>query len=159
MSKAGSRGSSKKGSKAGSVSDFSAASGNELGAMTLLEKRMLEKKGGNYLLEADIRNIFDQYDRDGNGYLGASDLAKVYKIVGENLDDDLIDELIREADKDGDGQIAYPEFHTLVKILEEEGGGMRDPNAKTNMAAKRKPQGRAASSSSGSDSESSSGSY
>ena len=59
--------------------------------------------------------------RDGNGYLGAADLAKVYKAIGENLDDDLvrcscasplltqdppqIDELIREADKDGDGQI------------------------------------------------------
>ena len=56
---------------------------------------------------------------------------------------------------------AYPEFHTLVKILEEEGGGMRDPNAKTNMAAKRKPAGgkKAASSSSGSESETSSGSY
>ena len=156
MSAAGSRGG---GGRKGSDSDWSSKSGNDLGAMTLLEKRMLEKKSGNYLLEADIRNIFDQYDRDGNGYLGASDLAKVYKILGENLDDDLIDELIREADKDGDGQIAYPEFHTLVKILEEEGGGMRDPNAKTNMTTKRQPRGKAASSSSESDSESSSGSY
>eukprot|EP00960_Hanusia_phi_P031061 749049-Hanusia_phi.AAC.3 len=41
-----------------------------------------------------------------------------------------IDELIREADKDGDGQIAYPEFYALIKVLEAEGGGMRDPNAK-----------------------------
>ena len=43
-----------------------------------------------YLLEADIRNIFNQFDRDGNGYLGASDLAAVYKVLGENLDDDLV---------------------------------------------------------------------
>jgi len=49
--------------------------------------------------------LIRQFDRDGNGYLGASDLAAVYKVLGENLDDDLIDELIREADKDGDGQI------------------------------------------------------
>ncbi len=63
-----------------------------------------------------------------------------------------MDELIREADKDGDGQIgeppearpkecrthdltvdcesAYAEFRQLVRTLEEEGGGMRDPNAK-----------------------------
>jgi len=31
--------------------------------MTLLEKRMLEKKAGNFLTDADIRNIFNQFDR------------------------------------------------------------------------------------------------
>ncbi len=48
--------------------------------------------GSNYLLESDIRHVFDQYDRDGNGYLGAADLASVYKSLGENLDDDLVSE-------------------------------------------------------------------
>ncbi|KAJ1471500.1 magnesium-bound form of calmodulin C-domain E104dE140D mutant, partial [Baffinella frigidus] len=55
--------------------------------------------------DPDIKSVFSQFDRDGNGYLGASDLAAVYRSLGEHLDDDLIDELIREADKDGDGQI------------------------------------------------------
>jgi hypothetical protein len=31
--------------------------------MTLLEKRMLEKKAGNFLTDGDIRNIFNQFDR------------------------------------------------------------------------------------------------
>ena len=123
--------------------------------MTLLEKRMLEKKTSTFLLDEDIRSVFSQFDRDGNGYLGASDLAAVYRSLGEHLDDDLvssprslihtslrrawsmprrvqwvcnpyfkhpehgcsdgvpqIDELIREADKDGDGQIgAYHPPH------------------------------------------------
>jgi hypothetical protein len=34
-----------------------------LAAMTLLEKRMLEKKAGNFLTDGDIRNIFNQFDR------------------------------------------------------------------------------------------------
>jgi hypothetical protein len=49
--------------------------------------------------------------------------------IGEDLDDDMIDELIREADKDGDGQIAFAEFHRLVKDLEKEslGGAAIEP--------------------------------
>jgi hypothetical protein len=49
--------------------------------------------------------------------------------IGEDLDDDMIDELIREADKDGDGQIAFAEFHRLVKELEKEslGGAAVEP--------------------------------
>ena len=53
---------------------------------------------------------------------------------------------------------AYPEFQALIKKLEAEGGGMRDPNmkvkfvpARTNVAIKNKQEE--------SDSESSSGSF
>eukprot|EP00277_Geminigera_cryophila_P028131 CAMPEP_0179466076 /NCGR_PEP_ID=MMETSP0799-20121207/47493_1 /TAXON_ID=46947 /ORGANISM="Geminigera cryophila, Strain CCMP2564" /LENGTH=154 /DNA_ID=CAMNT_0021270699 /DNA_START=165 /DNA_END=629 /DNA_ORIENTATION=+ len=148
----------KKKSLAGSsTSGFSVA--EDIGTMTLLEKRMLEKKAGNFLTDADIRNIFNQFDRDSNGYLGAHDLAIVYRSLGENLEDDLIDELIREADKDGDGQIAYPEFYNLVKLLEHEGGGMRDPNAKAAPPVKRGKKESSSGSGSDSDRTSSSGSY
>ena len=80
---------------------------------------MLEKKAGNFLTDGDIRNIFNQFDRwasqplrslllasvfggcppwvshgrccrDSNGYLGAHDLAIVYRSLGENLEDDLV---------------------------------------------------------------------
>ncbi|EKX40626.1 hypothetical protein GUITHDRAFT_113414 [Guillardia theta CCMP2712] len=133
---------------------------SDVGAMTLMEKRLLEKQTSKFLLDSDIRNIFQQFDRDGNGYLGAADLAKVYKAIGENLDDDLIDELIREADKDGDGQIAYPEFYALIKVLEAEGGGMRDPNAKPAPVRQVSKKGRKdESSDSDGTTESSSGSY
>ncbi len=54
---------------------------------------------------------------------------------------------------------AYPEFHTLVKILEEEGGGMRDPNAKLNMTKRKPSKQESSESETDDDSESSSGSY
>ena len=66
---------------------------------------------------------------DNNGFLGASDISHIFMAIGEDLDDDMIDELIREADKDGDGQIAFAEFHRLVKELEKEslGGAAIEP--------------------------------
>mmetsp|Transcript_16484 Transcript_16484/g.25596 ORF Transcript_16484/g.25596 Transcript_16484/m.25596 type:complete len:98 (+) Transcript_16484:213-506(+) len=48
------------GKKAGSTGSKRSSVTSDVGAMTLLEKRMLEKKGGMYLLETDIRNIFNQ---------------------------------------------------------------------------------------------------
>jgi len=45
--------------------------------------------------------------------------------LGEDLDDSIIDQMLSQIDKDGDGQISLAEFHTLVKSLENERGGLR----------------------------------
>ncbi len=85
--------------------------------------------GGQEFSEKDIKLAFQQFDVDNNGFLGASDISHIFMAIGEDLDDDMIDELIREADKDGDGQIAFAEFHRLVKELEKEslGGAAVEP--------------------------------
>jgi hypothetical protein len=85
--------------------------------------------GGQDFTEKDIKLAFQQFDVDNNGFLGASDISHIFMAIGEDLDDDMIDELIREADKDGDGQIAFAEFHRLVKELEKEslGGAAIEP--------------------------------
>lgn len=42
--------------------------------------------------DRDIRTAFDQFDVDKNGYLGASDLANIFRSIGEELDDDMVRE-------------------------------------------------------------------
>jgi hypothetical protein len=54
---------------------------------------------------------------------------------------------------------AYPEFVELIKKLEEEGGGMRDPNAKPTLGNTAKKVTKRVESSSDSGSTSSSGEY
>eukprot|EP00960_Hanusia_phi_P025871 745924-Hanusia_phi.AAC.1 len=49
--------------------------------------------------------VFQTFDRDGNGFIGASDLHNTYLAINENLTDDEVDELIRLVDHDGDGQV------------------------------------------------------
>ena len=44
------------------------------------------------------------FDKDGNGYISAAELRHVMTNLGERLTDEEIDEMIREADIDGDGQ-------------------------------------------------------
>lgn len=50
------------------------------------------------------------FDKDGNGFISAAELRHIMTNLGEKLTDEEVDEMIREADVDGDGQINYDEF-------------------------------------------------
>merc|ERR1712186_169640 len=58
--------------------------------------------------------LIEVFDRDGNGFISAAELRHVMTNLGEKLTDEEVDEMIREADVDGDGQINYEEF---VKMM------------------------------------------
>lgn len=45
--------------------------------------------------------------QDGNGFISAAELRHVMTNLGEKLTDEEVDEMIQEADTDGDGQVNY----------------------------------------------------
>lgn len=51
--------------------------------------------------------MFTDLFQDGNGYISAAELRHVMTNLGEKLTDEEVDEMIREADIDGDGQVNY----------------------------------------------------
>lgn len=55
--------------------------------------------------ESELRAAFAVFDRDGSGTISAEELRNVMKSIGENLSDAEIDEMIKEADANGDGNI------------------------------------------------------
>ncbi len=46
-------------------------------------------------------------DRDGNGKISAAELRHVLHKLSQDLPDEEVDEMIKEADIDGDGQVNY----------------------------------------------------
>ena len=52
--------------------------------------------------------------QDGNGYLTADEIRSVMEIFGEYLTDEEAEEMVREADIDGDGMINYVEFTKMM---------------------------------------------
>ncbi|RRT68587.1 hypothetical protein BHE74_00003021 [Ensete ventricosum] len=64
--------------------------------------------------EEELKEAFKVFDNDQNGYISASELRNVMMNLGEKLTDEEVDEMIREADLDGDGQVNYEEFAQMM---------------------------------------------
>ena len=77
--------------------------------LIMMEQKMAETKS-----KLDIDETFKVLDKDGNGFISADELKQVINNLGEKLTDEEVNELIREADIDDDGQINYEEFVLLL---------------------------------------------
>ena len=75
---------------------------------------LMEMKMNDSDEEQDIIEVFKVFDNDGNGYITAAELRHVMTNLEEKLTDEEIDEMINEADIDGDGQISYNEFKRMM---------------------------------------------
>ncbi|KAF9506047.1 hypothetical protein BS47DRAFT_1353370 [Hydnum rufescens UP504] len=64
--------------------------------------------------EDEIKKAFKVFDKDGNGFISSAELRHVMNSLGEKLTEQEVDEMMREADVDGDGQINHEEF---VKMM------------------------------------------
>jgi calmodulin len=75
---------------------------------------MMTRKGKSHDPEQELRDAFAVFDRDGTGTISREELRHVMKSIGEQLTEAEIDEMIKLADKDGDGAIDYTEFASIM---------------------------------------------
>ncbi|KAJ6466852.1 hypothetical protein C8R45DRAFT_1020304 [Mycena sanguinolenta] len=75
---------------------------------------MMAKKFQDTDSEEEIRQAFAVFDKDGNGTISVTELQQVMRSLGEKLTDREVEEMIREADVDGDGEINYDEFLQMM---------------------------------------------
>jgi serine/threonine-protein phosphatase 2B regulatory subunit len=62
----------------------------------------------------EIKQAFDTFDLDRNRFVGAAELSHILNIMGEEVTDQEIDEMINMCDGDGDGQVTFDEFYKLM---------------------------------------------
>jgi len=60
--------------------------------------------------EEEIRQIFRVFDRNKTGFIDVDELRMVMKDLGENLSEEDLDAMMKEADVAGNGVISYDEF-------------------------------------------------
>ncbi|KAI4335836.1 hypothetical protein L6164_014443 [Bauhinia variegata] len=66
------------------------------------------------LNQEQLTQVFKSFDRDGNGYISAAELAGAMAKMGQPLTYRELREMIKEADIDGDGVISFNEFTTVM---------------------------------------------
>eukprot|EP00249_Psilotum_nudum_P030635 c43441_g1_i1 orf=334-825(+) len=60
--------------------------------------------------QEELLMLFRKFDRDGNGYITAAELAHSMARLGHALSVKELIDMMREADTDGDGRISFVEF-------------------------------------------------
>ncbi|KAM7538461.1 hypothetical protein Aperf_G00000072703 [Anoplocephala perfoliata] len=63
----------------------------------------------------EVLKAFKLFDDDGTGAISLKNLKRVAKELGENLTDEELQEMIDEADRDGDGEVNEAEFLRIMK--------------------------------------------
>ncbi|KAF6153643.1 hypothetical protein GIB67_027510 [Kingdonia uniflora] len=64
--------------------------------------------------EEQLHRLFQLFDRDGNGYITACELAHSMAKLGHALTAKELTGMIKEADTDGDGRISFVEFSQAI---------------------------------------------
>ncbi|XP_024388042.1 probable calcium-binding protein CML11 [Physcomitrium patens] len=64
--------------------------------------------------DKELLTVFRAFDRDGNGFITAAELAHSMAKLGQTLSVTELRTMIREADSDGDGRISFSEFSAAM---------------------------------------------
>lgn len=75
----------------------------------MIKSRMAQKDSPQEIMKA-----FQLFDLDKKGKISFANLKEVAKLLGENPGDDVLQEMITQADEDGDGEVSFDEFKNVM---------------------------------------------
>ncbi|GAB1597423.1 neo-calmodulin-like [Argonauta hians] len=64
--------------------------------------------------ELELQEIFRVFDQNKDGFISAMELYQVLSRLGEHITKDEVEEMVKEADLNGDGQVDYDEFKCIL---------------------------------------------
>jgi len=73
----------------------------------------------NYLKENHLKSAFTFFDKDGSGTISKDELKTCLQSEDFTLQEEMVDKLLKEADKNNDNQIDYNEFISMMKTNTE----------------------------------------
>ena len=67
----------------------------------------------NLLSNNKLQTAFKMFDKDGGGTISTEEIKQVLSF-GQNLEESLIEQIIKQVDENGDGEISYDEFAQMM---------------------------------------------
>ncbi|CAH1375314.1 hypothetical protein MTP99_016785 [Tenebrio molitor] len=85
----------------------------EFEEFTTLASRFMAEEDAE-AMQAELKEAFRLYDKEGNGYITTSTLKEILKELDNNLSNEELDGIITEIDTDGSGTVDYDEFMEVM---------------------------------------------
>ena len=76
--------------------------------------QLMANKLKDPITEAELHEAFKIFDKDGSGSISAAELRHVMTNIGEKLTDEEIEDILQDADVNGDGQLDFYEFSKML---------------------------------------------
>jgi len=78
---------------------------------------LMSRKMNEYSRKEEIRETFQAFDKGNTGYIVAAELKMVLNSLGLKLTVKEVDEMVKFADVENDGQISYEEFARMMTSI------------------------------------------
>ncbi|XP_066925283.1 calmodulin-like [Clytia hemisphaerica] len=92
-----------------------------MASYALMKRHVQKSKPNNECLPEEqikeYQDAFQMFDKDGNGYITTRELKALLRCLGCNPTDSELQQIINEADADGNGKIDFQEFITLMEKM------------------------------------------
>ncbi|NXW31617.1 CETN2 protein, partial [Phaetusa simplex] len=98
------------------VSEFGEEGSGKLNFKSFLQ--VMTQKMAEPCLGKEIWKAFKVFDCDGTGKISSENLKVVASEVGEDITDEELQEMIDEADVDGDGEVNRQEFLRILTLTD-----------------------------------------
>ena len=97
---------------------------------------MMTGKMGEKDSREDIEKVFKMFDDDSTTKITFKNLARVATELGEEIDDEEMQDMLNQADRDGDGAINMDEFY---RIMKKKGNFLEDMSSDDDFEEPAKP--------------------
>ncbi|CAH9145790.1 unnamed protein product [Cuscuta epithymum] len=85
--------------------------------LNLIANKMKAGLSKDLDVEEELEEAFKVLDKDQNGYISSTGLRHVMRNLGEKLSEEEVEQMIKEADLDGDGQVNYDDFVKTMMMM------------------------------------------
>jgi len=92
---------------------FSKVDVDESGAIDYSEFVVASMNEKNLLSNNKLQSAFKMFDKDGGGSISTEEIRQVLSF-GQNLEESVVNEIIKQVDANGDGEISFDEFAEMM---------------------------------------------
>lgn len=108
---------------------------NGNGELDYSEWLLASSKRNELINDSRLKQAFDYFDKDGSGAISLEELKNVLGDTGlsanDELDQGVWEDIMAEADENGDGEIDFMEFKNMMRrmVIKPQDNGQIDSNA------------------------------